>query len=500
MSDLQPGSLPFVDFPQAASSCANLVGGRFVRATGESSTLRSPYDGRVIGTVAMSTADDVDAAVRAAANAWPAWRATPVKERCQPLFRLRELLTTHLDELSNVVAAESGKTRQEARAGILRGIEVVEFASSLQNADAGETLAVSRGVSCEARREPLGVVAGITPFNFPAMVPLWMIPIAVTVGNAFVLKPSERVPLAACRLGELMVEAGYPPGIFSIVHGDKTSAEILVRHPGVVAVAFVGSTPAARSVYALATQQGKRALCLGGAKNVLIVAPDADEALTAKAVVDSFTGCAGQRCMAGSLLLAVGEGDRLITKIAESAGRLKLGAEMGALIGRDARERLVGAIARAEADGARVLVDGRGATPPPGCEGGYWLGATVIDRARPEMKCAQSELFGPLLTAIRVDTLDEALAIEERLPYGNATSVFTQSGAVARVVAERASSAMVGVNVGVPVPRDPFSFGGSKDSKFGHGDITGRAAVDFWSNLKKITTKWVVQPDATWMS
>ena len=500
MSDTRPGQRPLVDFPASPRSCSNLVDGRFVPATGETSMLRSPYDGRVIGSVAMSTADDVDAAVRAAATAWPAWRATPIKERCQPLFRLRELLMAHLDELSNLVAAESGKTRQEARAGVLRGIEVVEFASSLQNADAGETLGVSRGVSCEARREPLGVVAGITPFNFPAMVPLWMFPIAVTVGNAFVLKPSERVPLTACRLGELMVEAGYPKGVFSIVHGDRRTAETLVVHPRVVAVAFVGSTPAARSVYASATERGKRALCLGGAKNVLIVAPDADDALTVKAVVDSFTGCAGQRCMAGSLLLAVGEGARVIEKIAQSAARLELGAEMGALIGADARERLLGAIARAEADGARLIADGRGSPPPPGCEGGQWLGPTVIDHALPTMPCAQSELFGPLLTAIRVKTLDEALAIEEHLPYGNATSVFTQSGAVARVVADRASSGMVGVNVGVPVPRDPFSFGGTKDSKFGHGEITGRGAVDFWSNLKKITTKWAAQSDATWMS
>ena len=489
-----------VEMPREARTCLNLVGGRFVSAAGKPLEVRSPYTGQVIGTVGLSTARDVDAAVAAAQAAWPGWSATPIKERTVPLYRFRDLLLAELGPLATLVASECGKTPAEARAGLLRGVEVIEFAASLQNIDAGGALEVSRGVTCEARREPLGVVAGITPFNFPAMVPLWMFPIALTVGNAFVLKPSERVPLTACRLGELMVQAGYPPGVFSIVHGDRETVEAIADHPGVSALAFVGSTAAARSVYVRATGQGKRALCLGGAKNVLIVAPDADESLTIRAVVDSFTGCAGQRCMAGSLLLAVGEAGRLIPKIAAQASRLELGAEMGALIDPEARARIVRALDRAAADGATVLADGRADQVPAGYEGGNWLGPSVIDDARPDMECATTELFGPLLTAIRVPTLDDALAIERRLRYGNATSVFTQSGAVARLVAERASSSMLGVNVGVPVPRDPFSFGGAKDSKFGHGDITGRAAVDFWTNLKKITTKWVAQKDATWMS
>jgi malonate-semialdehyde dehydrogenase (acetylating)/methylmalonate-semialdehyde dehydrogenase len=493
-------ALSLVDVPAAQRRCENLVAGKWRSASGASRTLTSPYTGGVVGQVGLSTAADVDAAVLAAQAAFAGWRVVPVKERTRPLFRFRELVLARLDELANLAALEAGKTRAEARAGVEKGIEVVEFALSLQNLDDGASLEVSRGVTCELRREPLGVVAGITPFNFPAMVPLWMFPIAVTVGNCFILKPSEKVPMTATRLGELMVEAGFPAGVFSIVHGDKTAALALAEHPGVAALAFVGSTPAARALYERATALGKRALCLGGAKNHIIVVPDADPAVTVRGVVDSFTGCAGQRCMASSVLVAVGEVDGLVKEIAAEAGRIAPGEAMGAIIDAAARERIVGAIGRAEAEGAAVVVDGRRARAPAGYEGGTWLAPTVIDRARPEMECAQTELFGPVLTVVRVATLEEALALEAQSPYGNATSVFTTSGAVARAVSERAESGMVGVNVGVPVPREPFSFGGTKQSKFGHGDITGRPAVEFWSRLKKITTKWTLQRDASWMS
>jgi malonate-semialdehyde dehydrogenase (acetylating)/methylmalonate-semialdehyde dehydrogenase len=490
-----------VTLPPEPIECRNLVGGAFVRcSSGRNRDIVSPYDGRQIGRVGMSNAADVDQVVLAAEQAFPAWAAMPRRERALCLARFRELLLTHQDDLAHTVAIESGKTTDEARAGIQRGIEVAEFALSLPNADAGGALEVSRGVTCEYRREPLGVVAGITPFNFPAMVPMWMFPIALTVGNAFVLKPSEKVPLTACRLGELALEAGYPRGVFSIVHGDREAVEALTDHPLVRAVGFVGSSAAARAVYTRATAAGKRALCLGGAKNAIIVAPDADERLTIRSVVDSFTGCAGQRCMAASLLVAVDDRRGLVEKIAETASRIRLGAEMGALIDRAAKVRLEHAIATAEREGAAVLVDGRRAAPPEGGENGNWMGPTVLDRARPDMECVRTELFGPLLTVLRVATLDEALAIERAGAYGNATSVFTTSGAVARYVSERATSGMVGVNVGVPVPRDPFSFGGTRDSKLGHGDITGQGGVEFWSTLKKITTKWALQPDATWMS
>jgi malonate-semialdehyde dehydrogenase (acetylating)/methylmalonate-semialdehyde dehydrogenase len=297
-----------------------------------------------------------------------------------------------------------------------------------------------------------------------------------------------------------LVEAGYADGLFSVVQGNVSTVEALVDHPGIEAVGFVGSSGAAHSVYARATALGKRALCLGGAKNQLLVAPDADADLTVKAVVDSFTGCAGQRCMAMSVLVVVGDAARLIEPIVERAGRIRLGSEMGALIDSAAHARLTRGIARALAQGATLRLDGREQSPPAGCEGGNWLGPTVLDQVTPAMDCAHDELFGPVLSIVRFDTLDEALALERASRYGNATSIFTRSGAVARYVAERATSGMVGVNVGVPVPRDPFSFGGRKDSKFGPGDLTGPGGIEFWSNLKKITTKWALAEDNNWMS
>jgi malonate-semialdehyde dehydrogenase (acetylating)/methylmalonate-semialdehyde dehydrogenase len=488
------------DIPTRYSSCQNLIGGVFSPGSGRQLDVVSPYTGRAVGSVRLSTPSDVDGAARAAHAAWPAWRRTPLRERVEPLLRLRGLLLAEIDMLSNIVAAESGKTPAEAKAGVQRGIEVIDFAASLLNSDAGGALDVSRGVSCEYRRDPLGAVVGITPFNFPAMVPMWMFPIALTVGNAFILKPSEKVPMAAGVLGDLATRAGYPPGVFSIVHGDKVAVDALCDHPLTHAVAFVGSSEVARSVYARAGAAGKRALCLGGAKNQLIVAPDADPSLTVRSIVDSFTGCAGQRCMAGSLMIAVGSADRLIDEVKAAAEKIPLGTGMGALIDAAAKARLEAAIAQAEQEGAQVLLDGRTAPVPAEYAGGNWLGPTILDRVTPEMDCARRELFGPLLAVIRVPTLESAFAIEQDNPYGNATSIFTSSGAAARLSIERATSGMIGVNIGVPVPREPFSFGGTKQSKFGHGDITGPSAVEFWTDLKKITSKWAAQSDATWMS
>jgi malonate-semialdehyde dehydrogenase (acetylating) / methylmalonate-semialdehyde dehydrogenase len=344
------------------------------------------------------------------------------------------------------------------------------------------------------------VVAGITPFNFPAMVPMWMFPIAVTLGNAFLLKPSEKVPLTPSAIGQLMLDAGYPPGVFSVVHGAREAVESLVDHPAVQAVGFVGSSRVARDVYARAAGHGKRSLALGGAKNHLIVVPDADPEIAIQGVVDSFTGCAGQRCMAASLMVAVGDVDHIIRGIAERARAMRLGSEMGAIIDRASLGRLEHAVDGAIGDGATLLVDGRHPAAPSGFDGGNWLAPTILDHARADMPCAREELFGPVLTVVRVRTLDEALALEQGSTYGNATSVFTTRGAVARYVAERATNGMIGVNIGVPVPREPFSFGGTKGSRFGQGDITGRGGVELWSHLKKITTKWAVQPDTSWMS
>ncbi len=486
--------------PDTVAECHNLIDNLSRPANGARKSVVSPYFGRPIATLAASTPEDVEAAVHAAAKAGAAWRTRPLRERAQLLGRLRSLLAERSDEVARCAALESGKTEAEARAGLERGLEVVDFAMSLQAMELGGALDVSRGVRCETRREPLGVVVGITPFNFPAMVPLWMMPIAVCMGNTFILKPSDKVPMTANLLGHFAAQAGFPPGVFSVVHGDQHTVEALVDHAAVQAVAFVGSTPVAQSVYARAALQGKRALCLGGAKNHLIVAPDADLQLTVRAAYDSFTGCAGQRCMAGSVLVTIGEAPELVQGIIDLASRCRLGESMGALIDAAARERLLGAIDRAQAEGARVLYDGRRMAPPEPYKGGYWLGPTIIDGVSPHSECATRELFGPILSIVRVGTLEEALALEQQSPYGNATSVFTQSGAVARRVAEQATSGMIGVNVGVPVPRDPFSFGGSKRSKFGHGDITGTSAVEFWTERKKVTSKWALQSDQSWIS
>jgi malonate-semialdehyde dehydrogenase (acetylating)/methylmalonate-semialdehyde dehydrogenase len=492
----------FVQLPQNPITCRNLVGGEWLLPTHAAMLdVRSPYTGGVIGRVPLSDAAAVAQAVAAAKAAAPAWRNTPLRERIARLQRFRSLLETHTDRIAHLAASEAGKTVAEARAGILKGLEVCDFALSLQNLDSGAAMEVSRGVTCEFRREPLGVVAGITPFNFPAMVPMWMFPIAVTVGNAFILKPSEKVPLTACALGELMMEAGFPPGVFSVVHGGKEAVEALLAHPDVPAIAFVGSSSVARRIYTEGSAHGKRVLALGGAKNHLIVVPDADPDFTPQAVVDSFTGCAGQRCMAASVLVAVGDVQRIIDEVVRRASKLELGPGMGAIIDRASVQRLDTAIAKAQAEGARVLLDGRG-LKPSGAEfsQGHWLGPTILDNVRPDMEAAQRELFGPVIAIVRVPTLSAALEVENASPYGNAASIFTTNGAVAQAVVEGSQAGMVGVNVGVPVPREPFSFGGIGESRFGHGDITGASGVEFWSLLKKVTRKWSARTDGSWMS
>jgi malonate-semialdehyde dehydrogenase (acetylating)/methylmalonate-semialdehyde dehydrogenase len=490
-----------VRMPDAPISGANLRGGAWHQpAAGARIEVRSPYNGELLGSVPDSDAAEVAAIVAAAQQAAPAWAATPIKERTVPLFRFRELVLQRLEDLAHSAARECGKTVSEARAGVQKGVEVVEYALSLQNLDAGGSLEVSRGVRCEVRREPLGVVAGITPFNFPAMVPMWMFPIAVALGNAFILKPSEKVPLTSLLLGELMLEAGFPPGVFSLVHGRAATVEALIDHRDVAAYGFVGSSKVAQRVYARAAQHGKRMLALGGAKNTMILAPDAAPELAVSGILASFTGCAGQRCMAGSLLVAVGDCDALLDAIADAARAMRIGPDMGAIIDGAALARLESAIARGVSDGARLRVDGRRPTAPNGYEGGNWLAPTVLDHVPASSFCAKEELFGPVLSIVRVPNLNAALEIDHASPYGNATSVFTQSGAVARTVSDNARSGMIGVNVGVPVPREPFSFGGTKSSRFGHGDITGSGGVELWTQLKKITSKWGPATDGSWMS
>lgn len=435
----------------------------------------------------------------AADKALSGWSSTPIKERVQIFFRYRTLLEKHSQELAELIHKENGKILGEAMAEIEKSIELTEFACSMPQLVSGEILEVSRGVECRIDRYPVGVVACITPFNFPAMVPNWTIPNALVLGNTMVLKPSELVPLSSCRLAELLKEAGLPDGVFNIVHGGQETVEALCDHPGIHAVTFVGSTKVAKIVYQRSTNKLKRALCLGGAKNHLIVMPDAHEEMTASNVAASMSGCAGQRCMAASAMVAVGSVDHIIAKLVEESKKIIPGNNLGAVISKAAKERIERYITEAEQQGATILLDGRG-VKVAGKENGYYVGPTVIDNVTPEMKIAKEEVFGPVLSIMRANDVDEALKIENANPYGNAASVFTQSGGIARYVAEHASAGMIGVNIGVPVPREPFSFGGWNESKFGSGDITGKSSIEFFTKPKKTTTKWNAEARKNWMS
>lgn len=404
-----------------------------------------------------------------------------------------------MDELAKLVSEENGKTYSESVAEIEKSVELTEFACSLPQLVTGEVLEVSRGVECRTEHAPLGVVASIVPFNFPSMVPNWTIPNAIALGNCMIMKPSEKVPLSCMRLAELLQEAGLPDGVFNVVHGDAGMVEAICDHPGIQAVSFVGSTKVAKIVYQRATAQFKRCLALGGAKNHLMVLPDAIPEMTAQNVAASMSGCAGQRCMAASAMLAVGPVDHIVNKICDEARKIVPGENLGAVINGEAKQRIEKYITEAEQQGAKILVDGRNARVP-GKENGTYVGPTVIDYVRPEMSVAREEIFGPVISIMRTNTVDEALAIENSNPYGNAASVFTQNGGLARYIIDKASAGMIGVNVGVPVPREPFSFGGWNESKFGVGDITGKSSIEFWTKLKKSTTKWNPAAGINWMS
>ena len=477
----------------------NRIGSLFVSPDAPVLDVYDPSSGHVISRVPLSSAADVDAAVRAAQAAQPGWAGTPIKERVQVLYRYKTLLEKHVDELAALVTEENGKLVSEARAEVLKSAELTEFACSLPQIVTGEVLEVSRGVECRVERFPVGVVAAITPFNFPNMVPNWSIPNAIALGNAMILKPSELVPLSARRIVELLEEAGLPAGVLQVVHGGREAVEAICDHPGIAAVSFVGSTKIAQVVYRRATSNLKRCLALGGAKNHLIVMPDADREMAASNIVASMSGCAGQRCMAASVMVAVSATDHVIARMAEVARAMVPGRDVGPVISAAAKERIIRYIDEAEAAGATVVVDGRKAIVA-GKEGGFYVGPTILDHVTREMAIAQDEVFGPVLAIVRAADIDEALAIENASSYGNAASVFTESGAIARYVMEKASAGMVGVNVGVPVPREPFSFGGWNDSKFGVGDITGRGSIEFWTQAKKMTTKWNREAGVNWMS
>lgn len=481
------------------SDVQNYIQGQFVPGGLEFLDVYNPANGNVISKVPLSGMEQVDAAVKAAKQAFPAWSSLPVKERVQVLYRYRMLLEKHIEELTHLITEENGKIYSEAKAEVLKSMELTEFACSMPQIVAGEVMEVSRGVECRIEKYPVGIVASITPFNFPNMVPNWTIPNALALGNCMILKPSELVPLSAGRIAELLKEAGLPDGVLNIVHGGKDTVDAICDHPDIEAISFVGSTKVAKIVYRRGTANLKRVLALGGAKNHLIVMPDADLEMSASNIVASMSGCAGQRCMAASVMMAVGKVDHIIDRMVSFVKNMVPGKDIGPVISKEAKARIESYITEAEQQGAKVLVDGRGAVVA-GQEDGFYVGPTLIDYVKPSMRIAQEEIFGPVLVIVRASDVDEALKVENSSPYGNAASVFTESGGTARYVIERASAGMVGINVGVPVPREPFSFGGWNESKFGVGDITGRGSIEFWTKSKKITTKWNIEAGTNWMS
>jgi malonate-semialdehyde dehydrogenase (acetylating)/methylmalonate-semialdehyde dehydrogenase len=477
----------------------NYIGGQFTNGTKKSMDVISPIDGEHLAQVPLSTMKELNDAVEAAQKAFQSWSTTPIKERVQIFYRYKTLMEKNLRELAALVQRENGKTLDEAIAEVEKSIELTEYACSMPQLVAGKVMEVSRGVECRLDHKPLGVVASIAPFNFPHMVPHWTIPNALVLGNCMIIKPSEKVPLSSIRIAEMLKEAGLPDGVFNVVNGDKEIVEAICDHPGIQAVSFVGSTKIAKLVYIRSTSNLKRCLALGGAKNHLIVMPDAHPEMTASNVTASMSGCAGQRCMAASAMVGVGNIDAIVSKICDEARKIVPGKNLGAVISKESKERIERYITEAEKAGAKVLVDGRNAKVE-GMDNGFYVGPTVIDHVTPDMAIAKEEVFGPVIAIIRAKTIDEALTIENGSSYGNAASVFTQSGGIARQVMEKASAGMIGINIGVPVPREPFSFGGWNDSKFGVGDITGDSSIEFWTNLKKTSIKWNPEAKTNWMS
>ena len=472
------------------TALANYIQGTYAPVSPRSKDVTSPVNGELLTTVPLADESELQTAVESAKQVFPGWSDLTLRQRCDVFYRYRNLLQDNLEELSRVCHEENGKTIAESEAEVLKAIELTELACSLPNLVAGESLEVSPGFDCSIQQAPLGVVACITPFNFPIMVPHWTIPMALALGNTMVFKPSQQDPISGTRIAELLTEAGLPDGVFNVVHGDKHTVEAICDHPDIEALTFVGSTPVAKSVYARATSTYKRALAMGGAKNHLIVMPDADVEHTAANVAASACGCAGQRCMAAATMVAVGDVNHVVDKVVEQSKALVPGQNLGAVISEEAKTRIEGYITEAVEQGATLLLDGRDTTVE-GCENGSYVGPTVLDNVTPDMNIASAEVFGPVLSIIRTDNLNGAVQLENASPYGNAAVVYTQDGQVAREFADRASAGMIGVNVGVPVPREPFGFGGWNESRFGVGDITGRGSIQFWTQSKKITSHWI---------
>jgi malonate-semialdehyde dehydrogenase (acetylating)/methylmalonate-semialdehyde dehydrogenase len=473
------------------------INGKADAATsGRKGAVYNPAAGEVIAEVGFASVEDVDRAVAAANAAAADWRATPLSRRAEVMFHLRELIVRNRSKLAEIISTENGKTIADALGEVARGLENVEFACGIPNLlKGGYTEQASRGVDVYQIRQPVGVVAGITPFNFPAMVPLWMLSTAIACGNAFILKPSEKVPGASVFLAQLAKEAGVPDGVLNLVHGDKVAVDRLLEHPDVKAISFVGSTPVAKYIYETATRNGKRVQALGGAKNHMLVLPDADVAMAADAAVSAGYGAAGERCMAISVVLAVGNvADPLIDAIRERVARIKVGpgsesaSEMGPLISREHRDRVAGHLDTAVAEGATLAIDGR--VDPAMKTSGFFLGPSLIDNAKPGMRCYDNEIFGPVLSVVRVATYAEGLRLINENPYGNGTAIFTQNGGAARQFQFDVEVGMVGINVPIPVPVSYYSFGGWKSSLFGDLHMYGPEGVQFYTRSKVVTSRW----------
>ena len=477
----------------------NLIGGSWEGRDGrDTEPVYDPATGEVVAETPLSTAEDVDRAVRAAEEAFPSWAATPVTERARVLFRFKALLEEHFDELRDLVTLENGKDAKDAGGEVRRGIEVVEFACGMPTLMMGETVRdVARGVDNASWRYPLGVVAAITPFNFPCMVPLWTIPVAIGAGNAYILKPSERTPLCAVRLGELLAEAGLPDGVFSIVNGAREAVDAILEHPGIKAVSFVGSQPVAEHVYTHGAAHGKRVQALAGAKNSMIVMPDAVLDKAVPNIISSAYGNAGERCLAGSVLVAVGDvADELVGRLKEAASAMKVGpgkeegSELTPVIRGSHRDKVRGYVDLGEEEGAEVALDGR--EPPR--EEGFFMGPTLLDRVTGEMRVAREEIFGPVLSVVRVGSLEEAIEFTNDSPFGNACSIYTEDGSSVRHWRERVEAGMLGVNVGVAAPMAFFPFNGIKNSFYGDLHATGKDGVRFFTENKVEITRWLSDP------
>ncbi len=476
----------------------NFVGGEWLSASPSSwHELTNPATGEPLGKVPMCGTTEVSEAVRAAREAFPKWRETPVVQRARVLFKFKALLEQHFDDIARLVTQENGKTIDEARGSLRRGIENVEHACGMPTLMLGDTLEdVASGIDCEYVRQPMGVFAAITPFNFPAMVPLWFYPYAIAAGNSFVLKPSEQVPLSQLKIVELLQQAGLPKGVMNLVNGGKDAVDALLRHPDVAGVSFVGSSPVARYVYKTAAEHGKRVQALGGAKNHMIVMPDADLDRAVEAIGESVFGCAGQRCLAGSVVVGTGSSYELLReKLVKHAKTLRLGngldagVKMGPLVSQKHRERVLGFIEAGVSEGAKLALDGRNAKVAKYPNGAF-IGATVFDQVDPAMQIGREEIFGPVATITRADTLDEAVKRVRASEYGNAVSIFTTSGKAAREFRYRVGVSMIGVNVGVAAPMAFFPFGGTKGSFFGDLKAHGKDSVEFYTDKKVVISRW----------